>query len=90
MPRWLIGAKAWDEAATSVALEQLSGFCALCGHQPTVSRLTGTLTRQIGLNDDGERGLTQVGVNAPLLSPLTGTWVQSRTTAILSARKDCQ
>jgi hypothetical protein len=90
MPRWLIGAKDWDEATTSVPLEQLSGFCALCGHQPTVSRLTGTLTRQIGLNGDGERGLTQVGVNAPLLAPLAGTWVQSRPTALLSARKDCQ
>lgn len=91
VPRWLIGAKAWNEAATTVPLEQLSGFCALCGHRATASRLTGTLTRQIGVNaQDGERGLSQIGVTGPLLAPLSGTWVQSRATALLSQRKDCR
>jgi hypothetical protein len=90
VPRWLIGAKAWNEAATDVPLEQLTGFCALCGRRATSSRLTGTLVRQVGVNGDGERGLTQIGVNAPLLAPLSGGWVQSRATELLSARKDCR
>lgn len=90
MPRWLIGAKSWNEAIATVPLEQLSGFCAVCGHRATISRLTGTLTRQIGVNPDGKRGLTEVGVNAPLLAPLAGSWVQSRATGLLSARKDCR
>ena len=90
VPRWLIGAKPWNETVNTVPLEQLTGFCALCGHRATASRLTGTLTRQLGANEDGLRGLTQVGVNAPLLAPLSGTWVQSRATSLLSARKDCR
>ena len=87
--RWLIGAKPWDEAVGTVPLEQLTGFCPTCGHMPTISRLTGTLTRTLGANADGKRGLTQVGVSAPLLAPLTGSWNESRGTALLSARKDC-
>ncbi|WP_290891129.1 reprolysin-like metallopeptidase [Arenimonas sp.] len=87
--RWLIGAKPWNEGVTNVPMEQLTGFCPTCGHMPTISRPTGTLTRTIGANADGKRGLTQVGVNAPLLSPLTGSWNESRGTALLSARKNC-
>ncbi len=88
--RWLIGAKPWNEAVNQVNLEQLSGSCPTCGYAATVSTLTGQLTRTFGTNADGKRGLTQISVNAPLLSPpLPFTWTQSRATEILSARKNC-
>lgn len=87
--RWLIGAKPWNEATTTVPLEQLTGFCPTCGHMPTISRLTGQLTRTIGTNGDGLRGLTNIAVSAPLLSPLSGAWNEARATALLSARKSC-
>jgi hypothetical protein len=87
--RWLIGAKPWDEGVTNVPMEQLTGFCPTCGVMPTESRLTGTLTRTVGTNADGQRGPTQIGLNAPFLTPLTGAWAESRATAILSARKGC-
>ena len=88
--RWLIGAKPWDESVTQVNLEQLLGSCPTCGYSATVSTLTGQLTRTLGTNADGKRGLTQINVNAPLLAPLSGTWSQSRATEILSARKACR
>lgn len=87
--RWLIGAKPWNESVTQVNLEQLRGSCPTCGYSATSSTLTGTLTRTLGANGDGKRGLTQISVNAPLLAPLSGGWNQSRGTALLSARKDC-
>ena len=88
--RWLIGAKPWNEAVNQVNLEQLSGSCPTCGYAATVSTLTGQLTRTFGTNADGKRGLTQISVNAPLLSPpLPFTWTQSRATEILAARKNC-
>ncbi|MBW8367309.1 MAG: zinc-dependent metalloprotease [Arenimonas sp.] len=88
--RWLIGAKPWNEAVNQVALEQLRGSCPTCGFASTSSTLTGTLTRTLGTNADGRRGLAQISVSAPLLSPLAGTWTQSRATELLSARKDCR
>jgi hypothetical protein len=87
--RWLIGAKPWNEAVTQVNMEQIAGTCPTCGHAPTTSRLTGTLTRTLGTNADGKRGLTQINLQAPFLSPLGGSWNQSRATALLVARKDC-
>ncbi len=87
--RWLIGAKPWNEAVTQVNLEQIAGSCPTCGYAPTSSRATGQLTRTLGQNGDGRRGLTQVNVSAPLLAPLAGSWSQSRVTALLSARKGC-
>lgn len=88
--RWLIGAKPWNAAVSQVALEQLRGSCPTCGFASTSSTFTGTLTRTLGTNGDGKTGLTQISVNVPLLSPLAGTWIQSRATALLSARKDCR
>jgi len=87
--RWLIGAKPWNEAVNQVNLEQLRGSCPTCGYASTSSTIIGTLTRTLGTNADGKRGLMQISVTAPLLSPLTGTWSQSRGTELLSARKDC-
>ncbi|MCX7032818.1 MAG: M12 family metallo-peptidase [Arenimonas sp.] len=87
--RWLIGAKPWDENIAQVNLEQLAGSCPTCGFAATRSTLTGTLTRTLGTNTDGKRGLTQINVNAPLLAPLGGSWTQSRATSPLSARKNC-
>lgn len=87
--RWLIGAKPWNEAVTQVNMEQIAGTCPTCGHAPTTSRPTGTLTRTLGTNADGKRGLTHINLQAPFLSPLGGTWNQSRATALLVARKDC-
>jgi hypothetical protein len=87
--RWLIGAKPWNEAATQVNLEQIAGSCPTCGLAATTSRATGQLTRSLGTNADGKRGLAQVGVNATLLAPLSGSWSQSRATEPLSARKNC-
>jgi len=88
--RWLIGAKPWNEGVTTVPMEQLTGFCPTCGHMPTTSRLTGQLTRSFGTNEDGRRGLSQINVTAPLLAPLSGSWTESRSTSLLSARKDCR
>ena len=88
--RWLIGAKPWNESVSQVNLEQLLGSCPTCGFAATTSSLTGTLTRTLGTNADGKRGLTQIDVSAPLLlAPITGSWSQSRATALLSARKNC-
>lgn len=87
--RWLIGAKPWNEGVANVPMEQLTGFCPTCGHMPTISRLTGQLTRSFGANGDGQRGLTSVSVSAPLLTPLGGTWTEARATDLLSARKSC-
>lgn len=87
--RWLIGAKPWNEALSQVNLEQIAGSCPTCGLAATTSRATGQLTRILGTNVDGKRGLTQVGVNATLLAPLSGSWSQNRATEPLSARKNC-
>ena len=88
--RWLIGAKPWNESVAQVNLEQLRGSCPTCGFAATSSTLTGTLTRTLGTNGDGKRGLTQINVSAPLLAPLPpSTWNQARPTALLSSRKDC-
>lgn len=87
--RWLIGAKPWNESVNQVNLEQLLGSCPTCGLAATTSTLTGTLTRTLGTNTDGKRGLTQINVTAPLLAPMSGSWSQSRATALLSARKNC-
>ena len=87
--RWLIGSKPWNESIAQVSLEQLRGSCPNCGYAANTSSFTGTLTRTLGANADGKRGLVQVSVNAPLLPPLSGTWNQNRATALLSARKDC-
>jgi hypothetical protein len=87
--RWLIGAKPWNEAIPQVNLEQLRGSCPTCGFAATSSTLTGTLTRTLGSNGDGKRGLTQIAISGPLVAPLVGTWNQSRATALLSARKNC-
>lgn len=87
--RWLIGAKPWNEAVTQVDMEQISGTCPTCGHAPTTSRPTGRLIRTLGTNVDGKRGLTHLDLQAPFLSPLTGTWNQTRATSLLVSRKDC-
>jgi hypothetical protein len=88
--RWLIGAKPWNESVGVVNMEQIAGSCPTCGYSATSSRLTGQLTRTLGQNSDGQRGLTQIAVSAPLLSPLpAGTWTQSRATTPLSARNGC-
>jgi hypothetical protein len=87
--RWLIGAKPWNEAVTQVDMEQISGTCPTCGHAPTTSRPSGRLIRTLGTNVDGKRGLTHLDLQAPFLSPLTGTWNQSRATSLLVSRKDC-
>lgn len=87
--RWLIGAKPWNEAVNQVDMEQISGTCPTCGHAPTSSRPTGRLIRTLGTNADGKRGLTSIDLQAPYLSPLGGSWSQSRATALLVARKDC-
>lgn len=87
--RWLIGAKPWNEGVTNVPMEQLTGFCPTCGHMPTLSRLTGELTRSFGTTGDGQRGLTHVSLSAPLLTPLAGSWTEARPTDLLSARKSC-
>jgi hypothetical protein len=89
VPRWLIGAKSWDEGVANVPMEQLTGFCPTCGHMPTESRLTGQLTRAFGNNEDGQRGISQITMTAPLLPPLSGNWSESRATSLLSARKNC-
>ena len=87
--RWLIGAKPWNESVNQVSLEQLRGSCPTCGFSATASTLTGTLTRTLGTNADGKRGLTQIDLRGPLLAPMAGSWSQSRATALLSARKNC-
>jgi hypothetical protein len=87
--RWLIGAKPWNESVGQVSLEQLQGSCPTCGFAATSSTPTGTLTRTLGTNADGKRGLTQITISSPLLAPLAGGWSQSRATAPLSARRNC-
>lgn len=87
--RWLIGAKPWNDAVNVVNLEQISGSCPTCGYTATSSQATGQLTRTLGQNGDGQRGLTQINTTATLLAPLSGSWSQSRATALLSARKGC-
>ena len=87
--RWLIGAKPWNEAVTQLGLEQITGSCPTCGYAATRSVATGQLTRTLGENGDGKRGLTHLAVVAPLLAPLAGEWSQSWATALLSKRKEC-
>jgi hypothetical protein len=88
--RWLIGDKGWTAAGSTLPIGQLSGFCPTCGHMPVIPVAVGELTRSFGTNTDGRRGLTQIGVNATFAAPLTGTWNESRSTALLAARKDCR
>lgn len=85
-PRWLIGARdyAGGVAEANIAMEQLTGFCPLCAYQPTSSRVVGQGTRRYGSNT-----IERLGVSAELAAPLSGTWVESLPTTILSQRKLC-
>ncbi len=90
-PTWQL-AQGTFETSTNVlglALRQYTGSCPLCGHRPTTSTIAGTLTRTFGINADGQRGLVNMRVNSTLRSPLVGTWLQDRPTALLSARLPC-
>ncbi|GAB2504563.1 M12 family metallo-peptidase [Arenimonas alkanexedens] len=87
--RWLIGNKTWPEAGASLPIGQLTGFCPTCGVMPVVPVAVGQLTRSFGVNQDGRRGLTQIGVTATFVPPLTGSWNESRATDLLALRKNC-
>lgn len=87
--RWLIGDKGWTVPGATLPIGQLTGFCPTCGHMPVIPVEVGQLTRSFGVVNDGGRGLSQIGVTATFAPPLTGTWNESRSTAILAARKNC-
>ncbi|MFN3842206.1 MAG: S8 family serine peptidase [Rehaibacterium terrae] len=86
-PRWLIGARDYDagNAEASIAMEQLTGFCPLCTYQPTTSRIVGQGVRRYGTNR-----VERLGITAEFAPPLSGLWVESLPTAVLSEPKLCQ
>ena len=88
-PRWMLAQAAFNDAQINFPVRQYAGSCPLCGHVPTSSVQTGTLTRTLGTNGDGLRGITNMRLTGTFSGLASGSWTQDFPTTLLSARRTC-
>lgn len=88
-PRWMLAQAAFNDAQINFPVRQYAGSCPLCGHVPTSSVQTGTLTRTLGTNGDGLRGITNIRLTGNFSGLASGSWTQDFPTTLLSARRTC-
>jgi hypothetical protein len=85
-PRWVSGEKAGFSAAdTPIPLFQIEGFCPWCVRSTTLAfQPAGTMTRRFS----GGR-ISGLALNAALVSPVAGAWVQDRPVSLLTDPSPC-
>ncbi|HMB56633.1 MAG TPA: S8 family serine peptidase [Arenimonas sp.] len=84
-PRWLFGQKAFDGAVDTFQFGQATGFCPTCTDTGRTFVLGGTGTRTFTGN-----AISNMSLNATLVSPASGVWSENRATSRLSDPKNCQ
>ncbi|MCE3005115.1 MAG: hypothetical protein LW860_20825 [Xanthomonadaceae bacterium] len=82
-PVWL-NAQVAPFGASTLPLQQYSGFCPLCAAVTPTVRSVGTLVRAFGTANNGS-----TRVDATLLAPLTGTWASDDAVQRLSSTPSC-
>ncbi len=84
VPRWLYGQKNFVAATNGFNLQWFSGFSPLAPQVSLIGTPAGTGSRILGTNNVGV-----MSVNSTFGGALTGNWVQNRSVAMLSQRKNC-
>ena len=83
-PRWVAGSVPNFSASSSVAMNQLSGFCPSCSYAPTVATPVGTLNVNYA---DATQGHYTTALT--LAAPLTGTWNVDQPIVRLTGSTSC-
>ncbi len=93
-PRWVLGTNNAPSIANVApenhTLAQFTGFCPTCSYRPVSSQIVGNYALKMDPTPLLAADITaQMTLNATLVSPLAGSFIQSGDFALLTEKKSC-